>query len=106
MDADVCVIPSYSENFCNVVTEALAKGLPVIVSDRLAWCDVAKHGCGLVVGNDPDSLAKAIQRAQGMELSEMGRIGWQWMRNEFEWDHSAHSMLAVYESMRDKTYDS
>ncbi len=106
MDADVCVIPSYSENFCIVVAEAMAMGLPVIVSNRLAWGDVAKHGCGLVVGNDPDSLAQALEEIRVMELFNMGARGWQWMRDEYEWNAIAKSMSAVYRTMlRNKAYD-
>jgi len=102
-EADVCVVPSFSESFCVVVAEALAHGMPVIVSDRLAWTEVAKRGCGLVVGNDPDSLAKAIEKIRHMKIQEMGSIGWQWMRDEFGWDIVANKMYGVYRSVEDKT---
>jgi len=99
MEAHVCVIPSYSENFCIVVAEALAHGMPVIVSDRLAWAEVASRGCGLVVGNDSDSLAKAIEKIKSMKIREMGKIGWQWMRDEFGWDVIGCEMNGVYRRM-------
>jgi len=99
LDADVCVIPSYSESFCIVVAEAMAMGLPVIVSDRLAWGEVAKRGCGLVVGNDPDSLAKALKEIRGMELETMGKLGWEWMKDEFKWKTIGFSMLSVYKKI-------
>ncbi len=96
MEADVCVIPSYSENFCIVVAEALAHGLPVVVSKRLAWTEVANRGCGLVVDNEPDSLAAAIQQIGGMDLKKMGKRGWEWMRDGFRWDTIAGEMYGVY----------
>lgn len=99
MDADVCVIPSYSENFCIVVAEALAMGLPVIVSDRLSWGDVAKRECGLVVRNDPDSLAQAIEKMRTLELDDMGKRGWDWMKGEYEWDAIAGKMHGVYRNL-------
>jgi len=99
LEADVCVIPSYSENFCIVVAEALAMGLPVIVSDRLSWGEVEDRGCGLVVGNDPDSLAQSIQQIGGMDLKTMGKRGWEWMKDEYEWDGIAKSMHGVYRKL-------
>jgi len=99
MEAHVCVIPSYSESFCIVVAEALAHGTPVIVSDRLAWAEVASRGCGLVVGNDPDSLAKAIEAIKEIDLVNMGKEGWRWMRDEFGWDVVAGKMNDIYRRM-------
>ena len=96
MEADVCVIPSYSENFCIVVAEALAHGMSVIVSNRLAWAEVASRGCGLVVGNGSDSLAKAIEKIKNMKVRKMGRIGRQWMRDEFGWDVIVGKMNDIY----------
>ncbi|MCP4975163.1 MAG: glycosyltransferase [Maribacter sp.] len=97
LEADVCVIPSYSENFCIVVAEALSMGMPVIVSDSLAWGEVEARGCGLVVGNDPDSLAGAIYNISRMELSRMGVKGWQWMKQDYSWDTIAKEMANLYQ---------
>lgn len=99
MEADVCMIPSYSENFCVVVAEALALGLPVIVSDRLAWAEVASRGCGLVVGNDPASLAEAASQIREMDLAEMGETGWRWMKERFEWDFIVKEMYELYQEI-------
>jgi len=99
LDADACIVPSYSESFCIVVAEALAMGMPVIVSNRIAWAEVAKRGCGLVVGNDPDALANAIESMREMNLPAMGDLGWEWMRDEFGWDTIADSMYNLYKKM-------
>ncbi len=99
LEADVCVIPSYSENFCIVVAEALSMGMPVIVSDSLAWGEVEVRGCGLVVGNDPDSLAKAIHEISRMELSDMGEKGWQWMKEAYGWQGISRAMGSIYENL-------
>jgi len=96
LNADVCVVPSYSENFCIVVAEALAMGLPVIVSNRLAWDEVEARGCGLVVGNDPESLAVAIEKIREMDLARMGEKGWLWMKEKFTWKRVAKNMFDVY----------
>lgn len=96
--ADVCVIPSHTECFCMVVAEALAHGVPVIASRGTPWEEVEEKGCGLWVGNGPESLAQAIVRIRSMELSEMGQRGRDWMKREFSWDSVASEMMDVYRS--------
>ena len=100
LEADVCVVPSYSENFCIVVAEALAMGLPVIVSSRLPqWKDVVQRNCGLWVDNNPEALAQAIRRIRDMDLSAMGKNGWEWMKDAFGWEVIAKKMYEVYLKM-------
>jgi len=59
--AKVMVLPSYSENFGNVVVEALAHATPVIASRFTPWFGLEKKKCGLWVDNDPHSLVQAIE---------------------------------------------
>lgn len=57
--ADLFVLPSYSENFGLAVVEALAAGLPVVVSDQVGiHRDVAL--AGLVVACAAEPLAQAL----------------------------------------------
>jgi glycosyltransferase involved in cell wall biosynthesis len=61
-DADVFVLPSYSENFGIAAAEALAAGCPVIVSDQVAiHTDITAAAAGIVVPCDIGAIAQAIR---------------------------------------------
>lgn len=94
--ADVCIVPSHTENFCMVVAEALAHGVPVIASRGTPWAEIEEKRCGLWVDNSPESLAQAIVQVRGMDLPEMGKRGWSWMKAEYEWNTIAKSMRNIY----------
>ena len=93
LSSDVCVVPSFSENFCIVVAEALAHGVPVIASHGTPWNRVEENGCGLWVGNSPESLMQAISQIRAMPLAEMGRRGRAWMAEEYSWNTTANTLL-------------
>lgn len=59
--ASLYVLPSFSENFGIAVAEALAAGLPCVVSTGVALAsDIVEYSAGRAVGPEPDSLAAAI----------------------------------------------
>lgn len=98
-NADVCVIPSHSENFCLVVAEALAHGVPVIASTGTPWPGVVDHDCGEWVDNSPASLATSILGMRNKPLAEMGMRGREWMQSAFAWGAIATEMHALYVSL-------
>jgi len=86
LNTDICIVSSFAENFCIVVAESLAFGVPIIVSSGLPqWQDVEKYGCGLWVKNYPQTLAQAILTMRKFDLSGMGNKGRQWMKEKFSW---------------------
>ncbi len=84
--ATVLLLPSYSENFGFSAAEAMAAGIPVIVSDGVALCDIIQeYGCGFVfpVG-DSCALADSIMRYSDRALRvEHGRNAYRCARKEF-----------------------
>lgn len=74
-EADLFVLPSYQENFGIAVVEAMAAGLAVIVSDRIALAEeIANNNAGAVVPVDmPEALADKILAFSDSEyLTQMG----------------------------------
>jgi glycosyltransferase involved in cell wall biosynthesis len=78
-EADIFVLPSYSENFGVAAVEALAAGLPVIVSDHVGiHREIAAAHAGLVVPCQEEPLARALVQllnapALRSELARNGR---------------------------------
>jgi glycosyltransferase involved in cell wall biosynthesis len=63
VDADVFVLPSYTENFGMAVVEAMACACPVIISNQVnTWREIKDAGAGIVVELDPERIAQAICR--------------------------------------------
>jgi len=99
-NADICVLPSFSENFGMTVVEALSHGVPVIASKGTPWQQLPTHEAGLWVANDPESLARAIDELAQKNLAEWGQRGRTWMRETFDWNAVARRMANTYQKLR------
>jgi glycosyltransferase involved in cell wall biosynthesis len=87
--ADVCVLPSVEDSYGLVALEAMACGLPVIVSANCGVSESVSEGvAGLIVpAADPDALANALaglrddpelRATLGFEASRTARSGPSW----------------------------
>jgi glycosyltransferase involved in cell wall biosynthesis len=61
-DSDIFVLASYYENFANVVAEAVACDIPVVVSNMCGIHSLVDGRAGLVTPVDRDSVAAALRR--------------------------------------------
>lgn len=98
--ADLFVLPSYSENFGVSIAEALSFSLPVVVSKGAPWAGVVAKGCGWWHEINEEALAEALRDALSRpdeELLSMGQKGRQWMIDEFSWERLGAMMLHTYE---------
>jgi glycosyltransferase involved in cell wall biosynthesis len=96
-ESDVLILPSFSENFGLVVVEALAFGVPVIVSTGTPWAKVEEKKCGRFVANDPQSLAVALRELSTCDRAGMGQRGRQWMLEAFSAHRINAALLRCYE---------
>ncbi|WP_235276577.1 glycosyltransferase [Methylacidiphilum kamchatkense] len=59
-DADIFILPSYTENFGIAVVEALAMGTPVIISNKVnIWREIRDADAGIVVSCNVEEITKA-----------------------------------------------
>lgn len=100
--ADICVVPSFSENFGMAVVEALSHGVPVIASRGTPWKELTSRDAGAWVANDPASLAWAIDDLAQKNLEIMGRHGRAWMHEKFDWNAVGRRMADVYRKLYSK----
>ncbi len=62
-DADIYALPSHAENFGFSVFEAMACGVPVVVSETINYAhEIAQSGAGLSVPRNPEEVSAAIIR--------------------------------------------
>ncbi|MDB4508443.1 glycosyltransferase, partial [Akkermansiaceae bacterium] len=101
-DADLFILPSYSENFGIVVAEALASGTPVITTTGTPWQGLQEHDCGWWVNPSIQEIGEALQVATSLdqkELQAMGARGRAWVTEEFAWPAIAAKVEQFYEQL-------
>ena len=99
-DASLFVLPTRSENFGMVVAEALAHGVPTIVTKGAPWAGLEEEQCGWWIEAGEATLAECLRDAMSCrpaELEAMGRRGREWMIRDFSWHEIGRKMLATYE---------
>lgn len=98
--AALLLLPSYSENFGNVVTEAMQVGCPVVVTQDVGAATlVTQAGAGTVVATrSTEALAAAIAHLYNnpQVAIAMGERGSQFAERELRWYSIAGHMAAEY----------
>ncbi len=98
-NADLFVLPSFTENFGIAVAEALACGVPVITTTGTPWQELVTHKCGWWIDIGVTPLVEALREAIALsdkERSVMGQRGRTLVENGYSWAKVGQDMAEVY----------
>lgn len=101
-DADVFVLPTYSENFGIVVGEALACGTPVITTKGTPWEELNTAHCGWWIDTNTKALTEALTDFLSKsieELKDMGINGRKLIQNKYSTKKIAYDMFLLYKKI-------
>jgi glycosyltransferase involved in cell wall biosynthesis len=100
VDADVFVLPSYTENFGVAVAEAMACTCPVVISDQVnIHTAISEVGAGIVTKCDVEETADALQTLlrDPHGRHRMGEAGRRLVQDRYVWPTVVDAMTKEYE---------
>jgi glycosyltransferase involved in cell wall biosynthesis len=101
-DADLFVLPSYSEGFSIAVLEAMAAGVPTLVSDRVGFGDyIRQYDAAYLTALTPDAIqAGLISMLQDeSRRTEIKQNALRMLTENFDISMVARQLLEAYESV-------
>ncbi|BAY66024.1 hypothetical protein NIES22_61370 [Calothrix brevissima NIES-22] len=104
--SDLFVLTSHSENFAVAVLEALAVGLPTLVTPGVALASVVKkHQLGYIPDLDILAIASALQKyfSAPQAAKEMGNRARQLILEQYTWEHMAQELIFIYDKIANNT---
>ena len=99
--AHMFVLTSYQEGDPMALKEAMAAGLPVIISSACNFPEAEEHDCGIIVPHDAGAVADAILRLanDGQRLRAMGERAKSLMQTRYTWAAITAGLVAHYRSL-------
>jgi glycosyltransferase involved in cell wall biosynthesis len=98
--ADAFVLPSHQENFGVAVVEALACGLPVLISDKVnIWPDIAHDEAGIVNADTAEGTYRSMATLLAMQPEERRRMisnGVRCFRARYEMKRTAQALNELF----------
>ena len=100
--SDIFVLPSYSENFGMTVVEAMACGLPVVITNKVGiYKEVERNKAGIVI----DTGARSLYQAMKLLLEkpnlrkEIAVNGRKLVEEYYDINNVADKMISVYQEI-------
>ncbi len=100
---DLFVLPSLGEGISNTILEAMATGLPIVATGVGGTPELIEHSVNgyLVQPGDSVQMESSISKllASKEKRDMMGQASLERIRQQFDWDHTVHSYLEVYDGL-------
>jgi len=97
--SEIFVLPSHQENFGIVVAEALACGVPALISDKVnIWHEVQRDGAGIVGADDLEGTCTTLRtwlNLSGEEKATMRSQTRKCFEQNFEIHNAARTLIAT-----------
>jgi glycosyltransferase involved in cell wall biosynthesis len=105
-EAHVFVLPTLFEGMPTVVLEAMARRLPILVTDVGATREMVDASNGFIIPKqDPGHLADRLIELADMppaQRAAMGDASWQRVQDRFTWDRVADAHYRLFESLHEE----
>lgn len=101
--SDLFVLPSYGENFGIAVAEAMATGLPVMVTPEVEIAEeITTQGAGWVVPGTIAAWTATLKEVLGLSRAERqawGQRGQHFAQTHYNWDAIGQALVAAYQTV-------
>lgn len=97
--ASIFALPSHQEGFSIALLEALAAGLPVLITDQCHFPEVAEEELGQVVPDDAQGVTAGLAALLALDdagLAAMGSRGRDLIQRRFSLERIAERLIALY----------
>mgnify|MGYP000257564870 FL=1 len=81
------------ESFGIVVSEALACGVPVVVSDKTSWKNIERNNCGIFVKNQKEDFCTAFHQIKERNFTSENCK--RYVKDNFDWEIITKKFLTI-----------
>lgn len=99
-EADCIVLPSYSENFGNIVAEGMGMAKPVITTTGTPWRILKEMDMGFYIEPTESELFVAMQSVYNMSAKDRERMGTEarrYIMENMSWEKKAVNFVELFE---------
>ena len=104
--ADIFILPSYEEGDSIALKEAMALGMPVIISEQCRMPLVKSKGAGAIVETNVDSIKKSLIEIENWDLKKMGSNGRNLIETHFDNKICSERLHKIYEDIYTGSHNS